>query len=63
MNKNYLRTVTDVKGQWLFEIASEYFNPRTIKNIDTRKELEKIEKLVIEKSKNQTPKLMTVGQM
>ena len=55
--------MTDVKGQWLFEIAPEYFNPRTIKNIDTRKELEKIEKLVIEKSKNQTPKLMTVGQM
>jgi pre-mRNA-splicing factor ATP-dependent RNA helicase DHX15/PRP43 len=43
-NKNYLRTVSDVKGQWLYEIAPEYFNPKSIKNIDTRKELEKIEK-------------------
>jgi pre-mRNA-splicing factor ATP-dependent RNA helicase DHX15/PRP43 len=43
-NKNYLRTVTDVKAIWLFEIAAEYFNPRNIKNVDTRKELEKIEK-------------------
>lgn len=53
-----------MKGQWLFEIAPEYFNPKTIKNIDTRKELEKIEKLVVEKVKNNNPpKLMTVGQL
>ncbi len=65
-NKNYLRTVSDVKGVWLYEIAPEYFNPKSIKNIDTRKELEKVEKLVVEKTKfpqTQIPKLMTVGQM
>ena len=43
-NKNFLRTVTDVKGAWLYEIAPDYFNPRNIKNIDTRRELEKIER-------------------
>ena len=44
--KNYLRTCTDVNGVWLMQIAPAYFNPKTIKNIDTKKELEKLEKKV-----------------
>ena len=29
---------------WLFEIAPKYFKPETIKHLDTRKELKKVEK-------------------
>lgn len=36
-----MRTVTDVKPEWLFETDFEYFNPETIKNTDIRKALEK----------------------
>ena len=33
-----------MKPQWLFEIAPLYFNPDSIKNIETRKALSKVEK-------------------
>lgn len=31
--KNYMRTVIDIKSEWFFEIAREYFKPETIKNV------------------------------
>jgi pre-mRNA-splicing factor ATP-dependent RNA helicase DHX15/PRP43 len=46
--KNYIRTVTDVKGRWLLEIAPEYFNPASIRHVETRKELEKVERELLE---------------
>jgi pre-mRNA-splicing factor ATP-dependent RNA helicase DHX15/PRP43 len=42
--KNYMRTVIDIKPSWFYEIAPEYFRPESIKNIETRKTLAKIEK-------------------
>lgn len=44
--KNYLRTVTDINGKWLYELNPEYFDPKHIKYVETRKEMEKIEKQV-----------------
>ena len=46
--KNYLRMCIAIEGEWLLEIAPDYFNPRSIKYLDTKKELEKIERKVIE---------------
>ena len=46
--KNYIRTVTDVKGKWLLEIAPDYFKPSSIRHIETRKELEKVERDLLE---------------
>ena len=28
----------EVKGEWLFEIAKDYFNPRNVKHIDAKSE-------------------------
>jgi len=52
--KNYIRTVTDVRGEWLLEIAPEYFKPAKIKVLETRKELERIEREVIQRKKQYT---------
>ena len=49
--RNFIRTVTEMKGEWLFEVAAEYFNPDNIKNIETKKELEKIEREMIDRKK------------
>ena len=51
-SRNYIRTITDIKGEMLLEIAPEYFKPSTIKNIETKKELDRLEKEAIEKKKN-----------
>lgn len=50
-SKNYIRTVTDVKAEWLLEIAPEYFKPSKIKVMETRRELERVEKDMIAKKK------------
>ena len=39
-SKNYIRTVTGVKPEWLLLESPNYFNPSLIKNAETRKELE-----------------------
>jgi HrpA-like RNA helicase len=49
--KNYIRTVTDIKGEWLFKIAPIYFNPSNAKNFETKKELEKLERETIDSKK------------
>ena len=46
-SKSYLKTVTDVKGEWLFDANPSYFIPSNIKNIETRKKLEVIERDLI----------------
>jgi pre-mRNA-splicing factor ATP-dependent RNA helicase DHX15/PRP43 len=50
-SKNWIRTVTDIKGEWLLEIQPDYFKPSKIKVLETRKELERIEREMIEKKK------------
>ena len=42
-SKNYIRTVSGVKAEWLLLEAPNYFNPSLLKNIETRKELEAAE--------------------
>lgn len=49
--RNFIRTVTEMRGEWLFEVAAEYFNPDNVKNIETKKELEKIEREMIDRKK------------
>ena len=49
--KNYVRTITEVKGEWLFEINADYFNPQKIRHVDTRRELEKVEREMLERKK------------
>ncbi len=39
--KNYMRTVSEVKGEWLFEVAEEYFDPDKVKQQDIKRELVK----------------------
>ena len=48
--KNYMRTVMEVKSDWLFQIAGENCRPEGVKNIETRKALAKAEKQFLEKS-------------
>ena len=50
-SKNYIRTVSDVKPEWLFEVAPAYFNPVKVKDMDTRRSLEKVERDLIERKK------------
>ena len=40
--KNYMRTVMQIKPEWFFEVAPEYFKPESVKNIETRKALQKV---------------------
>mmetsp|Transcript_14507 Transcript_14507/g.12313 ORF Transcript_14507/g.12313 Transcript_14507/m.12313 type:complete len:253 (+) Transcript_14507:1315-2073(+) len=49
--KNYIRTCTEIKAEWLLEIQPDYFKPSKIKLMETRKELERAEKELIEKRK------------
>ena len=37
-----------IKPEWFFEIAPTYFRPESIKNIETRKALQKVEKAFLE---------------
>ena len=43
-----MRTVMSIKPEWFFEIAPTYFRPESIKNIETRKALQKVEKAFLE---------------
>ncbi|XP_953758.1 DEAD-box family helicase, putative [Theileria annulata] len=35
-SKNYIRTVTEIKGEWLMELAPHYFNPYEMNNQETK---------------------------
>ncbi|KAH3766444.1 ATP-dependent RNA helicase [Pelomyxa schiedti] len=41
-SKNYIRTVTDVRGEWLFEIAPHYFELKNFPQCEARKTLERL---------------------
>lgn len=49
--RHYIRNVTAIKGEYLFEVNPDYFNPARIKHIDTRKDLEKLEREILERRK------------
>ena len=42
-SKNFIRICSQVKGEWLFEIAPQYFNLKDIKNAETKKDLQEIQ--------------------
>jgi len=42
-NKNYIRVVSMVRGEWLFQIAPHYFRINDITNVETKRELQTIE--------------------
>eukprot|EP01025_Chloroclados_australasicus_P055757 TRINITY_DN6830_c0_g1_i3.p1 TRINITY_DN6830_c0_g1~~TRINITY_DN6830_c0_g1_i3.p1 ORF type:complete len:736 (+),score=89.37 TRINITY_DN6830_c0_g1_i3:2-2209(+) len=41
-SKNYIRTVTDIKGDWLVDIAEHYFDVSNFPVGDTKRELERM---------------------
>lgn len=45
-SKNYIRTVTEVNPEWLFEIAPEYFDLDDIKNSEAKRKLERVYKRI-----------------
>jgi pre-mRNA-splicing factor ATP-dependent RNA helicase DHX15/PRP43 len=49
--RHYIRNITAIKGEYLFEVNPDYFNPARIKHIDTRRDLEKLEREIVEKRK------------
>jgi len=54
-SKNYIRTVSIIKPEWLLLEAPAYFNPSLIKNVETRKELEIAESMLM-KDMSKKPK-------
>lgn len=41
-SKNYIRTITEVQPEWLFEACPEYFDLGEIKNSETKRKLERV---------------------
>ena len=41
-SRNYIRTVTDIKGEWLIDIAPHYYDVQNFPNGDARRALERI---------------------
>ena len=42
-----------MKAEWLFEVAPHFFNPDNIKDVDTKRELMKIERELVERKKKE----------
>ena len=40
-NKNYIRTVTEIRPEWLFEMSEEYFDLDEFKNSEAKRKLER----------------------
>ena len=41
-SKNYIRTVTEINPEWLFEISPEYFDLEEMKGGETKRKLERV---------------------
>jgi len=41
-SKNYIRTVTDIKGEWLVELAPHYYDLKNFPQCEAKKVLERI---------------------
>ena len=48
-SKNFIRTALDIDGEWLFEVAPQFFDPDNIKDVQTKRDLMKLEREVIAK--------------
>ena len=40
--RNYIRTVTDIKGEWLIDVAPHYFDLSNFPNGEARRSLERL---------------------
>jgi len=40
-SKNYIRTVTEIRPEWLFEMSEEYFDLDEFKNSEAKRKLER----------------------
>ena len=49
--KNYIRTVVEVSGEWLFEIAPNYFDLRSFPESGAKRALEVLYKRIFKKNK------------
>ena len=47
-SKNYIRTVTEIRPEWLFEIAPDYFDLNELKNGEAKRKLERVYRRVRE---------------
>ena len=52
-----MRTVIDINPKWFYEIAPDYFKPESVKNVETRKALAKVEKEYLESLTNKKTKI------
>lgn len=43
-SKNYIRTVTEIQPEWLFEASPDYFNLDEMKNGESKRKLERVYK-------------------
>ena len=41
-SKNYIRTVSEINPEWLFEISPEYFDLDELKNGEAKRKLERV---------------------
>lgn len=49
-SRNYIRSVTEISPEWLFEVAPDYFTlDEDFKNGEARRKLERIYKRITEK--------------
>jgi pre-mRNA-splicing factor ATP-dependent RNA helicase DHX15/PRP43 len=50
--KNYIRTVTDIKGEWLLDVAPHYYDLECFPDCDAKRSLQRItEKVKRDKTK------------
>ena len=47
-SKNYIRTVTEIRPEWLLEIAPDFYDLAEIKNGEAKRKLERVKKRVDE---------------
>jgi len=50
-NKNYIRTVTEISPEWVFDIDTEYFLMKNLPESDAKRKLEKIKFRMTQKAK------------
>jgi pre-mRNA-splicing factor ATP-dependent RNA helicase DHX15/PRP43 len=41
-SRNYIRTVTAIRPEWLFEMSKDYFDLSEFRNSESKKKLERV---------------------
>ena len=49
--RNYIRTCTAIKPEWLISMAPEYYNPDHFPETDTKRELQRLQARIVKKGK------------